>query len=260
MVEFRNSVIHQKRLYMPAKWHKYSYTAQREERRTFVLVVSFLVILIILFTLIHNNAVTMYRIRSDTMIPTLAGEQRIVSTPLYSTDTEEKSGFSLIIPSKRGDLVVISPANTDRHGRLQLIFRSFISFITFQRVVPFSSEDTPGKKPVIRRLLGYPGDTLYMDKGIVYIKPSGSNHFLTEFELVNARYELKIEALPDEWNNSLPFSDSFPEQVLGPDEYYVLCDNRIKAGDSRIWGPIPKDRIIGRVIARYWPFALFEQF
>lgn len=245
---------------MPAKWHKYSYIAQREERRTFVLVVTFLVILIVLFTLIHNNAVTMYRIRSETMVPTLASEQRIVSTPLYSTETAAKSGFSLIIPSKRGDLVTISPINTDRHGRLQRVFRSFVSFITFQRVVPFSSEDTPGKKPVIRRLLGYPGDTLFMDKGILYIKPANSSHFLTEFELVTSKYELKIASLPDQWTNALPFSDSFPEMVLGNNEYYVLCDNRLKAGDSRIWGPIPQDRIMGKVLARYWPFALFEQF
>lgn len=260
MVEFIVSHYHKKRSYMPAKWHKFSYTAQREERRTFVLVSTFLVILVVLFTLIHNNAVTMYHIRSETMLPTIAPEQRIISTPLYSTDTAEKSGFSIIIPAQRGDMVVISPMNTDRHGRIQRIFRSLVSFITFQRVVPFSSTDTPGQKPVIRRLLGFPGDTLYMEKGIVYIKPANTTHFLTEFELVSAGYELNIAPLPDQWNDSLPFSDSFPEMVLGPNEYYVLCDNRLKAGDSRIWGPITQDQIMGRVLARYWPFALFEQF
>lgn len=245
---------------MPAKWHKFSYTAQREERRTFIIISICLVILVVIFTLIHNNAVTMYRIRSETMLPTIAPEQLIISTPLYSTDTAEKSGFSVIIPAERGDMVVISPMNTERHGRVKRIFRSLVSFITFQRVVPFSSTDTPGKKPVIRRLLGFPGDTLYMSKGIVHIKPANSSHFLTEFELVSASYELNIDPLPDEWNDSLPFSDSFPETVLGPGQYYVLCDNRLKAGDSRIWGPVTNNQIMGRVVARYWPFALFEQF
>ncbi len=245
---------------MPAKWHKFSYTAQREERRTFVIISTCLVILIVLFTLIHNNAVTMYRIRSETMLPTIAPDQLIIATPLYSTDTAKKSSFPVIIPAQRGDMVVIAPINPERHGRIQRIVRSFVSFITFQRVIPFSSTDTPGKKPVIRRLLGFPGDTLYMEKGIIYIKPANTTHFLTEFELVSARYELNILSLPDNWNDSLPFSDSFPEIQLGAGEYFVLCDNRLKAGDSRIWGPVSKERIMGRVVARYWPFALFERF
>ena len=245
---------------MPAKWHKYSYTAQREERKTFILILTFLFVLLVLFTLIHNHAVTMYRIQAETMDPTLLPEDRVISTPLYSTQPVEKKGVSMLIPARRGDLVVISPANTDQPGRIGRIIRPLVSFITFQRIIPFSSQDTPGKKPVIRRLLGFPGDTLYLEAGILHIKPAESSHYLTEFELVDRNYELQLDPLPDNWDSDLPFSYSFPEITLAADEYFVLCDNRIQAGDSRIWGPTGRDRIIGKVLVRYWPFSRFEQF
>ncbi len=245
---------------MPAKWHKYSYTAQREERKTLVLILIFLLVLLVLFTLIHNYAVTMYRIQSETMQPTLSPEDRVISTPLYSTEPLEENGLSILVPARRGDLVVISPANSDQPGKIKRILRSFVSFVTFQRIIPFSSKDTPGKKPVIRRLLGFPGDTLYFESGILHIKPAGTSHFLTEFELVERSYELQIEPLPDNWDSGLPFSYSFPETTLGGDEYFVMCDNRRNAGDSRIWGSTGRARIIGKVLVRYWPFGLFEQF
>lgn len=245
---------------MPAKWHKYSYTAQREERRTVIMIVLFLVILLVLFTFIHSTALTMYRVKTETMRPTLQTDELVISTPLYSTASDTASGFSLLIPSRRGDIVVIGPRNTDRPGRVKRMIRSFVSFVTFQRVIPFSANDTPGKKPVIRRLLGLPGDSLYMDKGILYIKPSGSQHFLTEFELVSSRYELQIDDLPEAWDTQLPFSLAFQEITLGEGEYFVLCDNRIKAGDSRIWGPVSAKQITGRVIARYWPLEQLTRF
>lgn len=245
---------------MPAKWHKYSYTAQRDERRTFIAIIVFLVFSLVLFTLIHNYAVTMYKLQAKTMEPTLYSEERIISSPLYSARPGEKTGFSLFFSSERGDIVVISPINTDSQGTLKTAFRSIVSFITFQKFRPFSSEDTPGKKPLIRRLLGYPGDSLYMDNFILHIKPADSSHYLTEFELVSNPYELRIDPLPEGWNTNMPFSNSFEEITLGTNEYFVLCDNRSMASDCRIWGPITRERIVGKVLFRYWPFKRFEKF
>ncbi|ULQ59999.1 signal peptidase I [Brucepastera parasyntrophica] len=127
-----------------------------------------------------------------------------------------------------------------------------VSFVTFQRISPFSNNNW-GEMPTVRRLVGFPGDSLYMNDFILYIKPAGAAHYLTEFEITEKEYDIKQERLPDEWTDALPFASSFPEITLQENEYFVLCDNRITASDSRIWGAIPSHRIQGKVLFRYWP-------
>lgn len=45
---------------------------------------------------------------------------------------------------------------------------------------------------------------------------------------------------------------------LKEDEYFVMGDNRMFSYDSRVIGPINKDKIIGRVLIRAWPLDLFS--
>ncbi len=44
-----------------------------------------------------------------------------------------------------------------------------------------------------------------------------------------------------------------PELLLGKDEYFVVGDDRFSSADSRFFGPVRSDRIVGKVLARYWP-------
>jgi signal peptidase I len=50
------------------------------------------------------------------------------------------------------------------------------------------------------------------------------------------------------------------ETVLGPDEYFVLGDNRLHSNDSRNWGPVPLENIVGRAWIGYWPLSDFTAF
>lgn len=46
---------------------------------------------------------------------------------------------------------------------------------------------------------------------------------------------------------------AMPEQTLRRGEYLVMGDYRNNANDSHIWGPLTRDRFVGRVTHRYWP-------
>jgi len=56
----------------------------------------------------------------------------------------------------------------------------------------------------------------------------------------------RIEGLP---------GDTVNGKILAADEYYVLGDNRSESLDSRYWGPVKSNLIVGRAILRLWPIS-----
>jgi len=238
---------------MPAKWHKYSYSARIEERRSIISLLILVLVLTITFAVIHNNLINMEHIESTTMEPTFTSGDSVITTPLYSSKLDETKGFSLFISPKRGDLVLLSPAFPAKHGYFLDSISSIVSFLTFQKIHLFTQKNSAGEQPMIRRLVAFPGDSIYMDDFVLHVKKSGSTHFLTEFEVSEHSYDIKLDKLPENWTKNLPFSSSFDEFTLGKNQYYVLCDNRITASDSRVWGSVTADRIKGKVLLKYWP-------
>lgn len=89
----------------------------------------------------------------------------------------------------------------------------------------------------IKRLIGLPGERVEIDEGKVTIynqkHPEG-------FSLGEKRY------LEDTTSGDI-------DATLGPDEYYLLGDNRDRSFDSRKFGPVQGENLIGRVVLRAWP-------
>ena len=47
---------------------------------------------------------------------------------------------------------------------------------------------------------------------------------------------------------------NLPEEItIPPDHYFMMGDNRGASDDSRFWGPVPRDWIIGQAFFTYWP-------
>ena len=104
-------------------------------------------------------------------------------------------------------------------------------------VVVFRFPDDPSEF-FIKRVIGLPGETVIIENGEVFI----SSGEASKPRRLEERY------LADELETSGRIT-----QVLEPDEYFVLGDNRAYSKDSRSWGILPQKNITGRVLIRVWP-------
>lgn len=88
---------------------------------------------------------------------------------------------------------------------------------------------------IIKRIIGLPGETVEIKDGDVYI-----NDIL----------------MPDDEYAYGDTSD-YDKITLGNDEYFILGDNRLISKDSRYFGAVKKDDIMGEAVFRLWPFSGF---
>ncbi len=93
----------------------------------------------------------------------------------------------------------------------------------------------PGRD-FVKRIIGLPSETVAIVGGQVFI---------------NGR------PLPPETYVVYPSHADMAPLQLGPDEYFVMGDNRAGSSDSRTWGPLPARRIIGKAWLIYYPFDKF---
>ena len=159
---------------------------------------------------------------------------------------------------ERGDVVLLD----SRYFRKKNFFISqvdrLVRFFTAQQISLFEHNEVPSSKSHIRRVVGMPGDTIYMRDYVLYIKPAGERHFLTEFEIVEEPYNVTFYVPPADWDTEIGVKGSFDEITLGYNEYFVLADNRKSSDDSRLWGAVKKDEITAKVIMCYFPFRNFK--
>ena len=86
----------------------------------------------------------------------------------------------------------------------------------------------------VKRIIGLPGESWRMRRGVVYIDGE----------------ELRERYVSDDRRGT---ESRLPQRIPGA-QYIVLGDNRVQSCDSRVWGPLSRDRLIGRAAFRYWPF------
>jgi len=170
-------------------------TRPRLHHRGFIHEAAYTVVfLIAAFTLLEMT-IPRSIVQSISMEPNLIEDQRLVI-----------SRVSYLIGSpQRGDIVVFLPPN-----------------------------HPAGEPPLIKRLIGLPGETVEIHDTAVYI-----NGVRLEEPYLNEPCDL-THCGERVW-------------VLGADAYFMMGDNRNHSRDSRAFGPVTRERIIGRAIFRYWP-------
>ena len=158
-----------------------------------------------------------FRIPSESMVPTLEIGQRV----LVDRVTKNFSDYD------RDDVLVFKPpagADTNSCGVRH----------SPEAACPRPTADRSDTN-FIKRVVGVGGDRLSVRGGRVYINGKGLKEPYARLD------------------DTCPICN-LPREITIPKGYYFMMgDNRGASADSREWGPIPKDWVIGQAFATYWP-------
>jgi signal peptidase I len=125
----------------------------------------------------------------------------------------------------RGDIVVFSRPPTENCGGTQV-------------------------NDLVKRVIGLPGNTISLSHGYVLI----NGKRLNETWLPSSVQGVTVPGPP-----GTPYNLARP-YVVPPGDYYMMGDNRTESCDSRYWGPIAGNLIVGKVEVRVWPLTAFRFF
>ena len=91
-----------------------------------------------------------------------------------------------------------------------------------------------GTDPLIKRVVGMPGDEIEVRKDTLYVNGEAQSEPYTNDHL------RKLQG---------PYG---PTKVP-PNHYFMMGDNRGNSADSRVFGPVPEQNLIGEAFIRFWP-------
>jgi len=209
---------------------------------------SLLVAGVLVFLVIRPFLLQAFYIPSESMEPTLMGHEAGFNpatnesppTAIHDKLFVNKLGYHLGEP-QRGDIVVFrAPKDAD--------------------LMAEPEHRAPIENVLIKRLIGIPNDTIEVkpdDKGVMRVfrngqalqeapcNPTGSNEPCI-------KEPMDIPQPPGARFGVLP---PYKPLKLGADELFVMGDNRNHSNDSRFWGVLKRDRVIGKAMFIFWPLS-----
>jgi signal peptidase I len=181
-----------------------------------------------LVLVLRSFVVEPFQIPSSSMVPTLkVGDFILVNKWTYGIRLPVIRHKILEINApERGDVMVFFPPHEERY--------------------------------FIKRVVGLPGDEIHVLNGVLYINGDKMTQKILEGEESAPRSVVMTEDLNGiehaMQKRLLPTRLSQNFTAVVPEGYYFMMgDNRDNSSDSRVWGPVPEDRIVGRAFAR-WMF------
>lgn len=224
---------------------QYSYSMKKEKQKHILFIIAYCLFLFFIINILISYVIFPVNQQSQSMTPDVPANSWVMVTPLIKR-------------TDRGSVVYIKSQNEKKYSLFERFLDMNVRFFTAQQISLIEKNDYPSSKNKIRRVVGLPGDTIYMRDNVLYVKPKNEKHFLTEFEISPKAYNVTFLSSPSQWDKSLGVKSSFDEIILGDDEYFVLGDNRKSCEDSRFWGVLNSDMIKGKVLFCYFPMKSFK--
>jgi signal peptidase I len=202
-----------------------------------------ILVALLVFLVLRAFFVEAYRIPSGSMIPSLlVGDWLFVNKLVYGPHIPfTNSSLPGYAEPKRNDVVV------------------FVS--------PFQRDHPEDRTPtLVKRLVGEPGDTLYMRKGLLYVNgiaqrqgfgvlpaedPAAGSQtsWLFDWQKPIGLKSSRFGAAP-----SVPALDDWGPFVVPARHFFMMGDNRYNSEDSRYWGFVPRENVRGRPLFIYYSY------
>ena len=199
-----------------------------------------------IFLVLRAFLVEAYRIPSGSMIPTLlVGDWLFVNKAIYGAHVPfSRASLPAYREPRRGDVVVfVSPFQAD--------------------------EDSLGHDPtptLVKRLVGTPGDTLYMRNAILYVNGIAQRQGFGTTPSVNPELANSVDPLFS-WQKKVglkasrfgaapaqPTHDNWGPFVVPPSRLFMMGDSRYNSKDSRYWGFVPRENVRGKPLFVYYSY------
>lgn len=175
-----------------------------KEKKKHVILVINIVVLFVIVGLITNFIIYPVRQKSISMSPDYSAQSVIMVSPIAKK-------------VNRGDVFLIESRIPNDASVLERLCDYIVKFFTANQISILNNDDNYLSNSQLRRVVGLPGDTIYMRDYVTYIKPAGEKHFLTEFEITKKTYDVTFYVPPTQWDSSIGIKGSFDEIELGLD-------------------------------------------
>jgi signal peptidase I len=172
--------------------------------------------LALFLVLVLQASIQNYRVEGPSMLPRMEHFDRVLVNKVAYTGIDSQRVTRWIPGLNGGEGLRWYPFGLPNHGD----------------VVVFRWPRDP-RQNFVKRVIGLPGDTISVSRGKVS----------------------RNDTVLDEPYIELGSFETLRPRLVRDGEYYVMGDNRAQSDDSRHWGTVPEENIVGRVWLSYWPLS-----